>query len=473
MSRPSEDWEVLIDTFFDPKPSADDKTAVIQFFTKAHMAKPQDAFGSLEADYKEGVDGVKWPDGIRQKGLVRRIFAVLSGLAGMGGAETPSLHGFPPTPRMPTTPQQSLAPEQEAHLRLIGTEPAGVALAAALMSGAASVVVADELGKNHNFIGLYHGSKAPKQLWQLLANHTKLARQAARKPFLYVDLTTVLPKHLPADTTVGKGTGSSSSDDLRHVGNAHAATMQQQYQVLKKAFGLKRWFRFPHQWLSAFLLYMPPALAAGHWTLAQLISYLMVILRSQEDSRVAGRSRHEGILYDVLFRQMAEERLEREDTDFNLDTAVQIIDKELLAQVRSRLAAVLQEAGLSHKLADPDSRDLTLPAEAAVARKGEAAADLAEDRARAAETRIKLHAKLETQKHKALENSQTHGMSNTQLRKMIWDGRVEGWKQERQAKRTLEDDDEDDRPPIKRKGGGRGRGGRGKGGKGGRGGRRR
>ena len=55
------------------------------------MAKPQDAFGSLEADYKEGVDGVKWPDGIRQKGLARRIFAVLSGLAGMGGTETPSL----------------------------------------------------------------------------------------------------------------------------------------------------------------------------------------------------------------------------------------------------------------------------------------------------------------------------------------------------------------------------------------------
>ncbi len=84
------------------------------------------------------------------------------------------------------------------------------------------VNITTELAKTMGLSTLHHGCEAPKEVWQLLANHTAQGKQAARqKAFLFFDLTTLLPPHFSSEVVGGSGAVSLGTVEMTKLGSAH------------------------------------------------------------------------------------------------------------------------------------------------------------------------------------------------------------------------------------------------------------
>jgi len=197
--------------------------------------------------------------------------------------------------------------------------------------------------------GLAYQLQAEAEVFVLLVE--ELARAKAALPprgvVTFVDLTAkgCLPLWVPAESIGGRAAVSNDCEML--AGTSGTATLSQLGAALRGATAAPRFFRSMAQWCGAWMRFGTAAVAAGQWTLPQVIAHLDTVMQLSEQERASGGTVFTALVYDELVRRSWEQRAFRRDSTFRLGEAVLEVNGPILAAARARLASTLTAAGVA------------------------------------------------------------------------------------------------------------------------------
>lgn len=293
---------------------------------------------SFEGLSEEDLSSADLPAALPVKAFLKRTLRVVEAAHASKRAKSKAV-AFAPV-------QVAEAEGSQTFQAMVGGETSAAAVAAALSSASVEVDVHAQLVKA-GCPSLPYQLQPDLPVWQAVAAESEAAKKANRVAFAYIDLTAkeVLPLWMAPDTVGGKIVLPGEADGaVRGPMNANA--LGQLGAALKTALGSPRFFRTYAQWLSAFVRYVPVAIAHGHMSLAAVIGHLGVMSRIVEEGRQKGNSEHLAVLYDEMLRRQVARRALKRDPDLDVEAVFMKADKQLVESARSRLDAVLQVAGI-------------------------------------------------------------------------------------------------------------------------------
>jgi len=197
--------------------------------------------------------------------------------------------------------------------------------------------------------GLVYQLQAESEIFVLLVEELAKAKAAVppRSVVTFVDLTAkgCLPLWVPAESIGGRAAVSSDCEVL--AGTSGTATLSQLGAALRGATAAPRFFRSMAQWCGAWMRFGTAAVAAGQWTLPQVIAHLDTVMQLSEQEKASGGTMFTALVYDELVRRSWEQRAFRRDSTLRIGEAVLEVNGPILAAARARLASTLSAAGVA------------------------------------------------------------------------------------------------------------------------------
>ena len=333
-------WKVFFQTV-DTPPADEVLERVAQWLIKVGLATPEDCAGLVETDLNYGEISV-----IPERTFARR--AVRMAIE----AESIKLEIAKAGRAVGASQQQALVPSGVVSQPLLsadmaevmGSDASALAIATAIQHGSKSVDVTAKLAAA-GAQGLGFHLQVDSPVWQLLAAEFEAAKIDGRTAFSYVDLTSkaLLPVWLPADAVGGKSAGASDWQS----GEAVAGTIQSLEKALRAATKTPKFFRSLAQWTAVFSRYAVAAVSMEHLNWATVMAHIDTVMRISEEARAAGESQYLAIVYDDLVRRDWAGRAIKRDPALKIPDEALVINKEIIGIARTRLAQVLEGAGVA------------------------------------------------------------------------------------------------------------------------------
>lgn len=187
-------------------------------------------------------------------------------------------------------------------------------------------------------------------LWQDMHRDTEQAKAAIpqKTPLTFVDLTAkaLLPIYTSPDAVGGRR--ELDADNAHLDGQMDTSSLSKLTAALRSATATPRFIRNATLWMMVILRFAVVAVATQQWTWVAVINHMSMVGQIMEIHRVemGGKAQYLGILYDELARIFWSERAERRDPEMLLEKVTAEPDKNILEAAKSRLAGVLEAAGL-------------------------------------------------------------------------------------------------------------------------------
>jgi len=210
--------------------------------------------------------------------------------------------------------------------------------------------------------GLAYQLQAESEIFVVLVEELAKAKAAMppRGVVTFVDLTAkgCLPLWVPAESIGGRAAVSNDCEVL--AGTSGTATLAQLGAALRGATAAPRFFRSMAQWCGAWMRFGTAAVAAGQWTMPQVIAHLDTVMQLSEQEKASGGTMFTALVYDELVRRSWEQRAFRRDSTFRIGEAVLEVNGPILAAARARLASTLSAAGVAETI--PQSQAISASA---------------------------------------------------------------------------------------------------------------
>ena len=289
-------------------------------------------------------------------------FGVSQGLPGQppvplpGGApaQFPWATGFPPAqpqvpwyyPQMPAAPSLLQMHAEQERIRMLGGSKATTqALSNALGGSTVSFDTKTRLaGAGLSNLIFYH--TPADSLFQVLNQATINSRLAGQLVvFTFVDLT--CPELIPPWITMEDIGGRADEIEGFVDATGHVETIARLGKALTAGLEKKRIFRSLPQWISAFMRYMCVAVTVGQldWGLGMIHMQNMMRLYEECNASDPRAGLVLIVLYDELLRFQIASRAERKDPELCLVRSFQKLNKEVLAEAKSKLEDTLHRVG--------------------------------------------------------------------------------------------------------------------------------